>query len=126
MALCRELRFELIYLRLCSVYGQGQYSDNFWPCLRRAALAGVDFPMTMGDQVRDFMPVEDVALALLRAVEQPPAAGEPRIRNVGTGKPQSTREFAAHWWRNWGARGQLLPGAVPYRPNEVMRYVPEI
>jgi hypothetical protein len=35
-------------------------------------------------------------------------------------------EFSEYWWRYWGAKGKLLPGAVPYRDNEVMRYVPKI
>ena len=52
--------------------------------------------------------------------------GVPRVRNVGTGRPQSVREFAEHWWREFGARGKLLFGALPYREGEVMRFVPQI
>jgi hypothetical protein len=35
-------------------------------------------------------------------------------------------EFAQRWWDKWDAIGRLMPGAIPYRPNEVMRYVPEL
>jgi hypothetical protein len=50
----------------------------------------------------------------------------PVVANIGTGQPQTIRQFAEHWWKEWGATGKLLPGALPYRDNEVMRYVPEV
>jgi len=131
-ALCREKGVELAILRLFTVYGEGQHPDNLWPSLKRAALAGEDFPMSPGGQIRDFIPVGDVAQAFLREVEinrQPAPSNEQpgvRIANIGTGRPQTLLAFAEHWWKEWGAKGKLLPGALPYRDNEVMRYVPEV
>lgn len=46
--------------------------------------------------------------------------------NLGLGKPQTVLEFAQNIWKEQGAKGQLLPGALPYRDGEVMRYVPEV
>ena len=126
-ALCQERNIPLTILRLFSVYGEGQHPDNFWPSLRRAALAGDDFPMSPGEQIRDFIPVEQVAQAFLKALELPPSAlRSPLVANVGTGHPQTLLAFAEHWWEKWGATGKLIPGALPYRDNEVMRYVPEV
>jgi hypothetical protein len=69
--------------------------------------------------------VEAVAAEFLRsAVEGDLKPGQPVIRNVGTGKPQTIRQFAERWWEVWGAKGKLLPGALPYRQYEVMRCVP--
>lgn len=83
--------------------------------------------MTAGEQVRDFIPVETVADAFVAALARTDLqAGEPKIENVGTGKPQTLRAFAEDWWKQWNAKGKLKIGAVPYRANEVMRYVPEI
>ena len=53
-------------------------------------------------------------------------AGEPLFSNIGSGKPMSILEFSKMWWRRWNAPGNLLVGSLPYRENEVMRYVPEI
>ena len=118
---------ELVYLRIFSAYGERQYEQNFWPSLKAAALAGKDFPMTPGDQVRDFIRVEDVADAIAHATERTDVApGVPRLVNVGSGNPVSMREFAQRCWAEWGARGRLLPGALAYRPNEPMRFVPKI
>jgi nucleoside-diphosphate-sugar epimerase len=120
-----ETAAQLTYLRLFSVYGEGQHAANLWPSIQRAALSGEDLPLTPGEQVRDFVAVEDVAAALLAAaLDDSVEPGVPRVANVGSGRPQAVREFAEHWWRQFDARGQLLVGALPYRADEVMRYVP--
>ena len=122
-----ENSLELCYLRIFQAYGEGQYERNFWPQLRRAALAGEDFPMTKGEQVRDFIAVEDVAARFLDvAANSNLKPGNPEIHNIGSGKPQTLRAFAEHWWEKWEAKGKLLYGAIPYRENEVMRYVPQL
>lgn len=123
-ALCREINFQLAILRLFTVFGEGQHAGNFWPSLKKAALGGEDFRMTAGEQIRDFTPVELVATAFLNVLELPLNPGEPHIQNVGTGIPRQLRDFAQEWWTQLGAKGQLLLGAAPYRPNEVMRYIP--
>lgn len=122
-----EHNLELAYLRIFSAYGVGQNESNFWPALRAAALTGSDFEMTPGGQIRDYVPVEAVAAAFLAALTNPTIrAGRPWFQNVGSGKPTTMRAFAEHWWRKWEAKGQLRVGALPYRANEVMRYVPEV
>lgn len=122
-----DLQIELIYLRIFSAYGEGQYEGNFWPALRAAALSGKDFPMTLGEQVRDYLPVEDVAGAIHFATERRDIIkGVPKIVNVGSGVPISMREFAEKCWSEWGAKGRLLIGSLPYRPNEPMRFVPQV
>ncbi len=127
IGLCRSEKLHCSILRPFHAYGEGEEEYRFWPSLRHAALSGEDFPMTFGEQVRDFIPVEQVASAFLHALEkEPPLTGIPEIKNIGTGKPQTLREFAEFWWSHWGATGKLQFGAVPYRPDEVMRYVPEL
>ena len=123
----RANRMGLFYGRIFSAFGEGQNAANFWPALRRAALAGEDFEMTAGEQVRDFIPVTDVAAQFLAActkTDWPP--GEPEFRNVASGRPVTLAGFATEWWEKWEAVGQLRLGAVPYRPNEVMRYIAKI
>lgn len=122
-----EQAMELCYLRIFSVFGEGQYRENFWPALRQAAREGRDFAMTPGEQVRDYVEVEAVARAFRGAVERMDVrAGQPWVRNVGTGTAISMKEFAHEWWSRWNAPGRLLVGALPYRPNEIMRCVPLI
>ncbi|MDA0265664.1 MAG: NAD-dependent epimerase/dehydratase family protein [Cyanobacteria bacterium] len=120
-----QMGWEVVLLRPFHVYGEGEADYRLWPSLRSAALAGEDFPMTAGEQVRDFMPVEQVAKHFLWACERSDIQpGKSMIENLGTGNPQTVRQFAEFWWSHWHATGQLLFGKIPYRANEVMRYVP--
>jgi nucleoside-diphosphate-sugar epimerase len=123
-----ERQIELCYLRLFSAYGEGQNKNNFWPSLCTAALSGVDFLMTPGKQVRDFISVEYVAKAILKAIEDHNLVQKeiPFVENVGTGHPVTILEFAEKCWAEWGAKGRIIAGAKPYRANEPMRFVPKI
>jgi len=127
MAYAREKQIELAILRPFHVYGEGEGPNRFWPALKNAAQAGGDFAMTMGEQIRDFMPVEQVAEIFLDyATELNLEPGNPFIKNIGTGSPQSLLQFAEMCWVGFGGKGVILPGKIPYRKNEIMRYVPKI
>jgi nucleoside-diphosphate-sugar epimerase len=126
LGLAVALKLEVVVLRPFHVFGEGEAASRFWPALRRAALAGADFPMSGGEQMRDFISVDTVAEVFVRSLSEPLAPGVPKIANVGTGVPQSLAQFARHWWQQWGATGSLKLGVLPYRANEVMRYVPDL
>lgn len=127
MAACSlacELGLQLLIVRPFQVYGDFEKEHRLYPSLHRAALAGMDFPMTSGEQVRDFVEVHEVARRILVLAESHPLlSGQPDAVNIGTGRGQTVLEFCEHWWKSWGAKGKLLPGRLPYRDNEVMRYV---
>jgi nucleoside-diphosphate-sugar epimerase len=127
LALAHMDKLECAILRPFHVYGEGEDSTRFWPSLRTAALAGQDYPMTQGEQVRDFVAVEEVAARFLGlTVSSNLKLGNPEIHNIGSGEQQTLRAFAEHWWDKWEAKGKLIFGAIPYRENEVMRYVPQL
>lgn len=118
---------EFLLLRPFHLFGAGQHPENLWPSLRTAALAGNDFETTPGEQVRDFMPVARAAEIFVAALTRPDLKpGSLRVENIGTGQPQTVRAFVTHWWQQWHAAGQIRFGAKPYRPAEVMRFVPQI
>ena len=58
MVFVRENDHELVVMRLLHIYGEGESQERLWPSLKKAQLAGEDFPMTHGEQTRDFTPVE--------------------------------------------------------------------
>ncbi len=125
-ALVNQASVRVVVARLFHIYGEGEGPNRFWPALRDAALAGEDFPMTSGEQVRDFTPVELAARQLLQSCEGMTEGVGFDIRHIGTGKPRTLLEFAGSEWARFEAKGKMLPGEVAYRNNEVMRYVPEI
>ena len=125
LSFARSKQIKLSVLRPFHVYGEGERGDRFWPSLKKAALAGEDFPMTLGEQIRDFTPVENIAdMFIHHAVKEKIKNGSPSIYNLGKGKPMSLRNFAETKWIELGAKGKLLYGEIPYRENEIMRYAP--
>jgi nucleoside-diphosphate-sugar epimerase len=118
-----EHDLSLEILRVFHVFGEGEPETRFWPSLRRAALAGEDFPMTAGEQIREFLAVKDVSQTFLdRSNLAPTSAQVVQIFNLRSDKPISFRSFAEHWWKQWNAKDKLIFGEIPYRKHEVMRY----
>jgi UDP-glucose 4-epimerase len=111
----------VVTARLFQVYGPGQPDHTLVPAAMRAALAGGDLPMTPGGQERDFIYVGDVVDGLLVAAD---ASGiEGQSLDLGTGQVHTLRYVVECIWAMTGAQGQILPGALPYRPGDVMHLV---
>ena len=114
-------------LRIFQVYGEGELETRLWPSLKKYAKLGKDFPMTKGEQIRDFISVDQVAKKFLNEIEFTNVdRSSPRILNIGSGKPQSVLDFSQYWWNKWNAKGDLLIGKIPYKQSEIMRYVPKL
>ena len=127
VALCQwaeEHQLSLEILRLFHVYGEGENETRLWPSLRHAAMAGEDFLMTKGEQIRDFQPVEEVAKTFLSFSTKELRATSQRVYNINTCNIMTTREFAIRTWEQFNASGKILFGAKRYRRGEAMRYVP--
>lgn len=77
-------RLDTVNLRIFSVYGPGEPAYRLVPSAIRAALNGETLPLTADGPVRDFVFVDDVCDALVRAAT---AGGLPAgcVFNVGTG-----------------------------------------
>jgi len=117
----RALGLPVVTVRPFQVYGPGQPAHTLIPAAIRAALAGEDFPMTRGEQERDFVYVDDVVEGMLAAAGTPSVEGQ--SLDLGTGQVYAVRQVIEQIWAMTGARGQMLPGALPYRPGEVMHLV---
>ena len=109
----------IVTVRPFQVYGPGQIPHTLIPAAIRAALAGEDFPMTPGEQERDFIYVEDVVEGMLAAAQAPGIEGQ--SLDLGTGQAHTVRQVVERVWAITAAQGHILAGALPYRPAEVMR-----
>jgi len=126
-AFCVDMNVNVYIPRPFHVYGHGEDPNRFWPSLCAAALSGKDFPMTSGEQIRDFSPVQMVADKIVDGLTRTDLeTGMPLIENLGSGQPKTLAEFAKEEWQRFGATGALNLGAIPQRKNEVMRFVPLI
>jgi UDP-glucose 4-epimerase len=125
-------QFALLYSRLFDLpvtvlrpfiaYGPGQQPGMLVPSLMAELRAGRPFRMTVGEQTRDFVFVDDVVECMLAASVLDSAVGE--VFNVCSGVERTIREVAELAAAVAGSPpGALQVGALPYRTNEVWRLV---
>ncbi len=108
-------------LRPFILYGPGQAATMMIPQLITSALRGDNFAMTLGEQTRDFVYIEDAVDCILRAAADSGANGQ--IFNICSGIERSIRSVAEHIMRIMRPEMELMPGELPYRQNEVWRIV---
>ena len=112
----RQHGLESAHLRLFSVYGPGEDPRRLVPSVVRALLARRPVELTPGDQVRDFVYVDDVAEALLAAALRPGIDG--LTANVGTGVQTTIRDLCLALADLTGGHELLRFGALQYRVGE--------
>ncbi len=112
--------FSLIWARLFYMYGEGQSENSLLPQLKRAVARGdACFNMSSGEQLRDYLPVAEVARYLVTLALRQADAG---IVNVCSGKPVSVRSLIEDRLRENGWTIELNLGHFPYPDYEPMAF----
>jgi CDP-paratose synthetase len=118
-----------INLRLEHMYGEMDDYSKFIPYLIRELLTHApEIKLTKGEQLRDFIHIDDVAAAYAAVVARGADYG-PGVHeyDVGTGKPLSIRSVVELLKRAAGNTDtQLNFGALPYRENELLESKPDV
>jgi nucleoside-diphosphate-sugar epimerase len=115
-----EISFSLKWPRLFYTYGRGQSPKSLLPQLD-AALANGDetFKMSGGEQVRDFMPVDKLASALVKIAKQDKVTG---IINCCSGVPVRLNDFIRDYLQAKKKTITLEKGFYPYPDYEPMEF----
>lgn len=112
--------FTLQWARLFYMYGPGQNPNSLLAQLDSAIdKKEAVFNMSAGDQVRDYLPVEEVARNLVSILEHPDCSG---IINCCSGQPVSVRQLVEQRIAERGANIQLNLGHYPYPDYEPMAF----
>lgn len=125
--LYQSCQFPSVVLRPTVIYGPNQGSEMFLSALIQSLVAKKDFAMTLGDQFRDFVYVDDVVDAIIRGIY----AGnevDGKLFNIGAGVSYQVKKIA-YLVSNLihpDAFSRLKFGAVQYRTHEVMDYAVNI
>ena len=115
----------IIIIRPTIAYGPGQKSDMFIPSIIHSLSSNERFKMTKGEQTRDFIFIDDLIDAYLKAAFlSDKIAGE--TINIGYGKPYKIRDVARTISKFMGKQKLVEYGATPYRVGESMNYCVDI
>lgn len=119
-ALGRFHPFRLRWARLFFAYGDGQPARSLFPQLDQALASGAEsFDMSGGEQLRDYLSVEEMAEALAKVALQDRYDG---VINVCSGRPVSVRRLVERRIAEKGGSLRLNLGALPYPDYEPMAY----
>ncbi len=104
--------------RAAVLYGPSQGGSMFIPSVVKSLLAGETFPMTEGEQTRDFLYIDD----FISALELAARSNLNGTFNVGTGSAITMKSAARMVEEVIGSKELLQIGALPYRVNESWQY----
>jgi nucleoside-diphosphate-sugar epimerase len=112
--------FNLTWARLFYLYGNGQAKNSLLPQLVRAVEQGEKFfNMSGGEQLRDYLPINEVAKYLVSLATMMRNEG---IINVCSGKPISVRKLVEQWIEKNDWSIDLNLGYYPYPSYEPMAF----
>lgn len=119
-AVAKERGVPFVPLRLFGVYGMGEAEHRLLPHLIDHLRRGEEPSLTLGEQSRDLMYLDDVVEALIQAATAPGI--EPHTAyNVCTGEPVRIRAVAERVAALLGKPDAALGlGRIPYRSEEAM------
>ncbi len=112
----KTVEMEVAWIRLFYQYGPGEDIRRLIPMVICSLLQSKPAQLTRGEQIRDYLHVEDVAAAIL-AVAKSNLSG---VVNVGSGKPVTVAEMALTVAKILGKTDLLDLGAIPYRTGDPM------
>ena len=112
--------FNLKWVRLFYTYGEGQSENSLYTQLKKAIAQGkMCFDMSAGEQLRDFLPIKEVAEIIGNIAMSEEACG---IVNCCSGSPISVRTLVEHIIKEEKAEIELNLGYYPYPTYEPMAF----
>lgn len=116
----QERAFTLQWARLFYLHGEGQNPNSLLAALDRAIDSGEPtFNMSAGEQLRDFLPIENAAQYLASILQE---RGFNGVINCASGQPVSVRALVEQRLRERGATLDLNLGHYPYPTHEPMAF----
>jgi len=113
-AYCRQAAMQFAWARIFHLYGPAEAEARLVPSVILALLKGQEARCTHGEQIRDYLHVEDVASALWAIAK----SGFCGPVNVGSGQPVKVREIVRTIARYLGREKDVAFGALPSDPQE--------
>ena len=114
--LSKLMGMEVAWLRFFYLFGPYEDGRRLVPSVISSLLNNQEAKVTQGDQIRDFLHVEDMAAAIC-AVAQSHLTG---VVNIGSGKPVAVRDLVTKIGEILDRQKLIKLGALPYSGSEPM------
>jgi dTDP-6-deoxy-L-talose 4-dehydrogenase (NAD+) len=116
----RKKSFTFQWIRIFYLYGEGQHPNSLLASLDRAIKENQKiFDMSMGDQIRDYLSVEQVAKYFVLLLKNPQCNG---IINCCSGIPVSVFDFVYNYCRSKSTEIYLNRGHYQYPDYEPLNF----
>jgi nucleoside-diphosphate-sugar epimerase len=116
----RLYQLPTVELRLYTPFGPWERPGRLLPHVILSALKGEDIRMTAGTQERDYLYIDDVVDAMLRAASHPLPPGT--VLNICSGIGTPVRDIVVRMLALMGDPVRVQLGAVPTRPDEIWKF----
>jgi UDP-glucuronate decarboxylase len=120
--ICEGTRTSLAWARLFHLFGPHEDPRRLVPSVTLALLDGRAAETTAGEQLRDFLHVDDVAIALATIAESRVSGPV----NVASGHPVRVRDVVHHIGDLTGRPDLLKLGALPYAAGDPMAVTADV
>ena len=113
-------KFVFKWIRLFYLYGKGQSQNSLYSQLEKTiANDEMEFKMSEGKQIRDFLPVKDAINNIVKLSLSNESLG---IVNCCSGKPQTVKSFVENYFTKHKKEIKLVPGYYPYPDYEPFEF----
>ena len=106
-----------------NTYGPRQDLNRFIPIIISGCIKNEKFPCSKGNQLRDFLHIDDVVDAILKSLTNKNARGQ--IINIGSGKPRKIKNII-EYIKKILKGGHPLFGRIKLRKDEILKVYPDI
>ena len=121
--LFKKKNFPSTVLRFYLVYGPRQSANRFLPITILGCIKNKKFPCSKGDQLRDFVYVDDAVEAIIKSLTNKNALGQ--IINIGSGKPKRIKSVIEKV-KNISNGGYPQYGLFKLRKFEIPKLYPNV
>ena len=121
--LFKKQKFPCVVLRLYLSFGPKQDLNRFIPIIIEGCLKNKKFPCSKGNQLRDFVYVDDVVEAIIKSLTNKNARGQ--IINIGSGKSRQIKKIIKYI-KKISKGGNPQFGKIKLRKDEILKLYPSI
>ena len=114
--LCIQKGVKLVEVRLFSIYGEGDSEEKMINQIMRKLLRNEDILLTPGEQIWDFLYIDDVVRVFKELIDKDVESG---CYNIATNEHRTLRNYIEEMKAITGSKSNLIFGAIPYGTNVI-------